>query len=201
MMVKMIPMRFATILLASAFLLAGCDREGITVVAEVSETFDFEGGLSGWTGGSQVSPGGVAALVPSTENASGGTGSARLLLDDPAGTGTAWMIREFTDLAEDRSYDVELEFDLGSPDTGAAPPWTLVAAAGGSEEAVTQSPGGVGDTQVLGEGDVAFETRTLSLIGTSDAEGRLFVLLGVRQETAGSRAFFVDDLTVRLTRR
>lgn len=206
MMVKMIPMRFPKILvstgcfLGSALLLAGCDKEGITVVAEVSETFDFENGLSGWTGESQVSQEGIAAVVPSTEQASSGSGSARVFLDDPSGTGAVWMVRGFDGLAADRAYTVELEFDLGAPDLGGAP-WTIVAAAAGTQDVPMGSMTSVGTTQPLGGSGAFFETRTATMVGTSDADGQLFVLLGVRQEAGGTRAFFVDDLAVTMTRR
>lgn len=206
MMVKMIPMRFPTILLsagsflACALLLTACDTQGITVVAEVSETFDFEEGLSGWTGDSQVSQEGVAAVVPSTEQASSGSGSVRFLLDDPSGTGAVWMIRAFDGLATDRSYTVDLEFDLGAPDLGGTP-WTILAAAVPAPDVQPESMTAVGSTQPQSGSGSFFEGRTATVVGTSDAEGQLFVVLGVRQEAGVNRVFFVDDLTVTMTRR
>lgn len=194
------PTTLPATLLAVAFLAVACDTDPITIVAEVDETYGFEGSAEGWTEFSRPGAGGAASAAVSTQQASDGSGSMRLSLNDPSGTGAVYVTRRFTDLAEDRGYDVEISFDLGSSDDSPADAWTLRAAAEASQPGSGSTFQNVGSTAVAG-GGLAFEPRTAALVTSTGPDGELWVTVGVRQDGAGNREYYLDRLRVMLTRR
>lgn len=183
-----------------AFLAVACDTEPITIVAEVDETYGFEGSADGWTEFSRPGAGGAASAAVSAQEASEGSGSMRLSLNDPSGTGAVYVTRRFTDLAEDRGYEVEITFDLGSSDDSPADAWTLRVAAGASQPGGGTTFQNVGSTAVVG-GGLAFEQRTAALTASTGADGELWITVGVSQSGAGDREYYLDRLRVMLTRR
>ena len=177
--------------------LSGCETEGLTVVAEVDESYGFESGLAGWTVVADGGATGSATAGVSTERAGEGAASLRFVLD---GGGDAFvLIARGFDVQPDRSYEVELAFDLASGDGGGVTPWTLRAGAGPAAPVDAGLLEEVGTT--AGGGSFTFERRVVTVTGTADGDGTLWVSVGVEQASAGDRAYFVDGLTVSLTRR
>lgn len=179
-------------------LLAGCDGQGLEVVPEIDRTFGFESGADGWVGVAAVGVAGDATVEVSTEEAAAGSSSVLVALDDAAGATSGWIQREF-DLAPNQAYDVELDFQLGTSDGPSATPWSVIAAATPGNP-VPSSFSVVGTTET-GADAFAFETGTAALIATTSAEGALVVSLGIRQDTPGTRDYFLDEVRVVLRRR
>ena len=123
----------------------------------------------------------------------------RLSLQDPTGTGAIYVTRRFADLAENRSYEVEIGFDLGSSDEPAGA-WTLRVGAEPSAPGAGSTFRDAGSTAVAG-GGLSFEPRSTSLVASTGPDGELWVTVGVAQGGAGDRAYYLDQLRVMLTRR
>lgn len=190
----------AIALLALCLSLPACDADPIEVVAEVDETYGFESGGQGWVPLTLPGAGGTASATVSSQQASEGSASMRLSLSGPTGTGAVYVTRRFTDLAEDRAYDVGITFDLGSEDTDPSDAWSLRAGAGAEQPGGTTAFQSLGSTEVPGEAFM-FEERALELVGSTGPDGELWITVGVAQAGPGDREYYLDGLRVTLTRR
>lgn len=174
----MIPLRRIVPLLLVAAALSGCDRtNSLSVTPELEEETSFEQGLDGWVVRAPVGSTGTGGLT--TGQASEGAGYVRLEL--PQGSDVVWLERAFT-LEPGTSYSVTVSADLrafsGSADVRV---W-----------AGSSAPTGSG---FVSEGPVPDQwTRVLSPRPvTSDAQGRVWVALGVAG-TGQTGTFGVDRL-------
>jgi hypothetical protein len=196
----MIPLHrpLPALVLTLALVFVGCDSGGITVVPEVEATFGFEDGLGSWEGLTSSGGDGTAAVASSAAQASSGSSSVRLRLDDPSGSGAALITRAFA-LEPNQDYGIELSFDLGSSDGPGTTAWRVLAGATSARPGEAASVPARGDTGT--DGASLFERRNVGLEGTTAADGELWISVGVGQATGGARDYFLDEVEVVLTRR
>lgn len=197
------PLRPRALLPALAALaVAACDRAPeAVIVPEYEFAFSFETGLSGWVPASADLGAGSATVTAAQDQASEGSRSVRLDMDNVAGSGKVWMTREL-EVTPDQRYGVEVVFDLGTSDHGTVEPWQLIAGVR------SEAPSGPDALDVGGSTASGAETaegyvwteKGLTLTTQADEEGRLYVTLGVRGATVGSRTYWIDNVRLVLTR-
>ena len=187
--------------LLPALLLSGCgsDTSGPPEV-ELEQTFGFEEGLGGWAVGSRVAGEARAGGESSGRAAWAGDRSARLFLEDPVGGGMVWLERSFHLQGRD-GYEATVTLRFGSDDEPDEVPW-LIVARGEPQNPGTLSGGRALALTNVGEaGQVAWGPTGAAFEVSPDPDGRLVVMVGVVAESPGSRAYYLDELTVTLTRR
>ncbi len=193
----------ATSCLAS---LTGCDRHGLdfVVAPEFDDTFTFEFGLADWTarGRDLTNPTDLWEVVPSSERASDGSQSVRLRLENVNSQGKIWIERKYS-MEADQLYTVYVAFDLGTADFGSANLWQIVAGAAPTSPAAAGVPAPQGDTgngQATDQG-YKFVRKTYTTEARSDADGNLYVYVGVWGTSPFARSYCVDKVKVVLTRK
>lgn len=184
------------------FAFAACDRAPeAVIVPEFEFSFSFESGLDGWTPSSADLGTGTGSIQGSSENASQGTRSAAVHLDNAGGAGKVWITREL-EVTPDQSYAVDVSFDLGTSDHGTGEPWRLIVGVRDTIPSSTAALDYHGDTASGAEtavGHVWAEKGT-TVGAKADEEGRLYLTLGVWGTTPGQRSYWIDNVRVVLTR-
>lgn len=181
---------------------AACDRAPDAVIfPEFEFAFSFESGLEGWVPASGDLGAGTASVGGSSETASHGSQSASVRLESPDGAGKVWMTREL-EVTPEKSYTVDVTFDLATEDHGVVEPWTLIVGLGDTAPTTSASLAYNGDTASGGEtaSGVVWAEKSFTIGAKADEEGRLFLTLGVWGNTAGTRAYWIDNVRVVLTR-
>lgn len=189
--------RLLTVLLLVTSL-AACDRSGsITFAPEAEVQSTFSSGLEGWL------PGATGLATGSNVDLIAEGGMAHLVVDAAGPGGRAWMEREAI-LTPGITYDVEVEFALGTSDGDDVTPWTVVAGTsvdGGAfvfaDLGTTAGGGGASEVTLLLDGSLRFTTPAS---GSGDEESDVRIALGVGPTTAGTRSYGLDDVTVRFVR-
>ena len=199
--------RAAVLLIALAA--AGCDFNGspLAILPEFDDVTSFETDLGKWVGRAVDlgTPPSTWEVVRSGDRATQGTQSSRLRLTD---TTTATQSKVFIErryaLEKNQRYLVEISFDFASADFAGVTPWALLA--GASVDAPTQSnvalmaPGTTANGRTADDGFV-WLPRSYSTELSSDADGEIFVYVGVSGTSPLTRAYYVDNLKVTLTRK
>lgn len=197
--------RRACLLLSLTFVLGSCDRHGeLVIFPEFDFEYSFEGGFEGWTPvvTDETLSEGDWSVERTTTEAFDGAAAVRLTMNVPTGGGGVWLLREL-EVTPSQAYDVAFSFALGTADQEGTSPWTLIVGAH------TEAPSAAGElslTGATGSGvvdgtDLAWIEHAYTVTGQADAEGRLYLALGVWGTTAGAREYFFDDVRVSLTRR
>lgn len=172
-----------------------------------TETFSFEGGLEGW------SPDATDILVgeepidwsvtTTAEAATDGERSVRLTLDNLSDAGKVWIERRF-ELEPETSYDVRIEFDLGTSDFGSVNLWTVIAGASSRSpetaedlESAFRDETGHGRDEDLG---LLWVGKCYDLAATTDPDGALHVMLGVWGTFEVTRTYYVDAVLITFTK-
>ncbi|GMV08090.1 MAG: hypothetical protein AMXMBFR53_43650 [Gemmatimonadota bacterium] len=150
-----------------------------------------------WTTSTADLASGTASLVGAQDQASHGSRSVRVALENPGGAAKAWMTREL-EVTPDQRYTVELAFDLRTTDA-TDDAWTLIVGVGPQAPAGPAALNYQGDT---GAGAPAggWAEKSATLTAQADDEGRLHLTLGVWGTTSGSRTYWIDNVRVVLTR-
>jgi len=201
------PYRLALLITLPGVLLASgpCDHAGkiITVVPEFDITDSFESGLGQWTPvaidlGEPAAP---WSIEGSDEEASAGSRSVKLTLDNINGAAKTWIEREL-EVAPGQAYDVDISFDLGSADVGALNLWTVIAGAYAEPprdafELTFQDDTGNGAAVDDGYHWMA---KSYTVHARSNEEGYLYVTIGVRGTSESARSYYVDNVRLQLTR-
>jgi hypothetical protein len=193
--------------LAPVVLLVGgvCDHSGkiIPVVPEFDITDSFESGLGQWTSEAidLGEPAGAWSAQGTTGEASAGTRSVELTLDNVGGAGKVWIEREL-EVAPGQAYDVEISFDLESADFGTFGLWTVIAgvstaAPRAATELTFQDDTGNGSSV---DGGYHWISKTYTVHGRSDEDGHLYVTIGVWGTSQAARTYYVDNVRLQLTR-
>lgn len=185
---------------------AGCDfkADPLIIQPEFDDVSSFESDLGGWAVRT-VDLGTPAApyeAVRSTDRASGGAQSVRLRLENRAGQAKVLLERRYV-VEKDQTYLVEVTFGLASADWSGTAPWRVAIGAAPDSPLKTGVVDGPLDTfnGRLADQGFVFGPRAATLEARSDAEGELFVYVGVWGTSAESRSYYLDDLRVALTRR
>lgn len=186
--------------------LTGCDRHGLDfiVAPEFDDTFTFESGLGDWAakGKDLTNPTDLWEIAPSSDRATDGAKSVRLHLENVNSQGKIWIERKYS-LEKNQLYTVYLAFDFGSADFGSANLWQIVAggAPGSPATAGTLTPvGDTGNGQSTDQG-YRFVRKTFTSEAVADAEGNLYVYIGVWGTSPFTRNYYVDKIDVVLTRK
>ena len=175
----------------------------ITLVPEFDIRDSFEAGLGDWEAqGTDLGNPPVAwSVEESTEEASAGTRSVKLTLDNVNDAGKIWIQREL-EVAPLVTYDVDLSFDLGSADFGTVNLWTVIA---GVETAPPETAAELTFQDDTGNGaatDHGYQwiTKTYQIRARSDEDGHLYVVLGVWGTWETLRSYYLDNVHLVLTR-
>ncbi len=194
---------FLTLTVAAATFITGCDRKGeITIVPEFDLSYSFEGSLEQWyaNGVDLSDPPVTWSVAQSNAEASLGSGSAELVLENANGRAKIWLERVF-EVEPDREYDIEISFDFGSADGDAITPWRIIAGAS------TSAPESASDltiqdatSQAQPGPNIEFGERRYTVRAAGDEEGRIYVALGVWGTTAAFRTYFIDNVRLLFTR-
>lgn len=192
------PRRLAVALALSAPL-AACDTHPeATIFPEFEFLFSFEQGIAEWTPASADLGAGSASVTGAQDQASQGTRSAKLSLDNPAGSGKVWMTREL-DVTPDQRYSVEVTFDLRTSDA-AGDAWALVTAVKPEPPVSSAALEYQGDTSAGGQAGGGWVEKSVTLLAQADEEGRLYLTLGLWGTTAGTRDYWIDNVRLVLMR-
>jgi hypothetical protein len=181
-----------------------CDRLGeIVIVPEFELSFSFEAGLGAWAseGADLGDPPAAWSIAVSDEAASEGVRSVRWTLDSPQGQPKIWMTREL-EVAPLQAYDIALSFALATSDA-AADAWRIIAGAHGAPPETSAALVLRDATAAEGAPGGALEwiSKAYSIEGTSDEEGRLYLVLGLAGTSPGVRTYYLDDVRLVMTRR
>lgn len=171
------------------------------IFPEFEFAFSFESGLDGWNPASADLGTGTVTIEGSGDNASQGTRSVAVRLDNPGGAGKVWITREL-EVTPDQSYTVDVSFDLGTADHGTVDPWTLIVGMGDTAPTTPAALAYHGDTASGAETaqGAAWAEKGTTVAAKADEDGRLFLTLGIWGTTPGQRSYWIDNVRVVLTR-
>lgn len=177
-----------------------CDDDDPTAPPE-EMTFSFETGLQGWTeaGTDLQDPPVTWDIERTTDVANSGDASVRLMLDNVNDAGKIWIVRGF-EAEPGRTYEVEIDFALGTRDWGDVNLWTVIAGAhaqppqdAGDLDFRDDTGNGLGSDQ----GYVWIDKDYTSTV-TANAEGMIYVAIGVWGTYEVSRTYYVDDVVIEI---
>lgn len=197
----MSPFTRSSAALCLLFFAAGCDRlPEAVIVPEFDFTFSFEDGLQGWQAQSAELGNGTVSVEASTDRASAGTRSLRITMDNQGGAAKVWVTRELA-VTRHQSYVAELSLALGSADPPAAAPWKVIAGLRPSPPSLAAELPYQDETPApAGAGGFAWAGRSYTVPVTADAEGRIFLTLGIWGTSPSARTYWMDNVRVVLTR-
>ncbi len=173
-----------------------------------THVFSFETDMEGWTVGpadgswgnctgsayGNCSAGG--SVERTTDLARDGSVSLRMSLVQ----GEVWIERPFN-VTPDRAYRLTFDFAFATADNASAAPWSLAACGRSTPPDTLASlpPTCRGDTAMASaaEGFVWLEKWYTSIV-TSEANGRIWAVLGVSAASGGPRTYYVDAVIVSL---
>lgn len=183
---------FQVLLLLLGLSTTGCNQIGeLVIVAELDLSYSFESGLEAWVPNSAdlSGPGATWSIDTSSDVTSVGSGAARFMLDNANGDGKIWLEREF-ELTAERTYDVQITFDLASAESGS--PWRVLA---GAHDASPSSAAQltVQDATTPGNG-YEWTERSYTVQAAPDDEGLVVVVLGLWGTSEESRTYYVDNV-------
>lgn len=186
---------FAGVLAASA-----CGDEGLSGPDE-EMSFSFDSSLQGWNvmGADLDNPPVDWEIAQTTEVANTGDGSVRLTLDNLNDAGKIWIVRGF-DAEPGQTYQVDISFAFGTADYGSVNLWTIIAGAHGSppdDATELDFRDNTGTGEPTDEGLVWLDKSYTSTV-TADADGMLYVAIGVWGTYEVERTYFIDDVVIDL---
>ena len=183
----------------------GCDHAGklLELVPEFDFTESFEAGLGDWTPQALdvADPAVTWSVEASSEEASAGTQSVKLTLDNANAAGKIWIEREL-EVDPGQAYDVTLSFDLASADFGTVNLWKVIAGAYTAPPrtaAELSFPGDTGNGASADDG-VHWVSRSYQVHARADKDGYIYVVIGVWGTYPVARTYWVDNVHVQLTR-
>lgn len=188
-----------TAALAVIIALAACDDD-ITDAPRMN-TFSFESDLQGWNvaGTDLDNPPVQWNIEQTTEFANEGDGSVRLTLDNMNDAGKIWIVRSF-DGEPGQTYRADIRFDFGTQDWGSVNLWTIIAGAHteppeSGDDLDFRDNTGNGASQNSG---YQWLEKSYTSTVTANAEGEIFVAIGVWGTFEVERTYFIDDVNIVL---
>lgn len=164
--------------------------------------FSFEEGMQGWEAdGTDLDDPPVEWSVERSEQiARDGATSVQLLLDNVNDAGKIWMERAF-EVEPNQRYEVSVEYAFASGDWGDINLWTIIAGVHPTSPESADDLTFQGDTgnQAQPEDGFVWLDKSYDFIVTSNAEGRIYVALGVWGTWETQRVYFIDDVRVTLS--
>jgi hypothetical protein len=142
------------------------------------------------------------SIVASREQSFAGTWSACASLDNQSNAGKIWISRSYR-LLPLRSYDVHVEFALGTSDPDPAGAFRILAGAAPSlpangDDAISLARD---DTANGGSTSVAWLLKQYDSVVATDKSGELIAVVGIWGTSAGTRRYYLDALAVEFTER
>jgi hypothetical protein len=186
--------------------LTACDRNGasLEIVPEFDDVYSFEAGMENWNPRplDLGSPPSTWEIVRSNASAAAGNQSVQLRLDNTSGQGKIWIERRYQ-VPPDQEYEVTLLFALGSADHSAVPAWRVLAGVARDQPAVAADLTTSSDTwngSAAGVGQ-EWNEKTVIVQTKSDAEGEIFIYVGIGGTSSGLRTYYVDNVRATFMRK
>jgi hypothetical protein len=181
-----------------------CDQVGdILILPEFDLSYSFESGLDGWFGNGVdlADPIVTWSVETSNEQASDGANSARLFVDNRNGMSKIWLERAI-DVSPNLAYDVDISFDFGTADFGQANLWRILSGAHTNSPTTgaaltVQDATGNGSASSVG---VQWLPKSYRVRASSDAGGRIRIVIGVWGTWETPRTYYVDNVRILFTR-
>lgn len=186
---------------------------GLPAPPASEDVFSFEADLQGWTpdatdlafgnctGGSGGNCTLAWAIERTTDMAHDGVASVKMSLDNFNDAGKIWIKRAF-DAAPGQLVRVHLSFALASADYGSVNHWTILAGALPSPPVASNDLAPVirGDTGngLSTSGGYVWLEETYESTARADAEGHVYVIVGVWGTWETPRTYYVDAIWVVL---
>ncbi|TMA14840.1 MAG: hypothetical protein E6J85_20745 [Deltaproteobacteria bacterium] len=173
---------------------------------QTSGSYSFEGSLQGWTPAAldvaPAAPAGGWSIIASTDQSYAGVWSARVFLDNETDAGKVWIARTWR-LAPFRSYDLHIEFALGTSDADPAGSFRILAGAAttlpaNGDEAISLARD---DTANGGSTSVEWLFKRYDSVVETDRTGELTTVVGIWGTSGGTRTYYLDTLAVEFTER
>jgi hypothetical protein len=191
--------------LAVPLLLGACAEDSTTgpdgtILFETS----FEEGFDGFQadGTDLDDPPVEWSIERSQEESEDGAWSVRLVLDNLNDAGKIWIERAF-DLEPGVTYDVEVSYTFGTSDFGDINTWTIITGIAHEDPEIVDDLEFQGTTSTGEDEDqgLVWLEKSFSFTATANAEGELWVSIGVWGTFETPRTYFVDDVRVEFTPR
>lgn len=184
--------------------LGACDHRGkiLDIVPAYDLIDSFESGLGDWTaeGVDLDNPTVAWSVAGSTEEASTGSHSVKLTLDNVNGAGKIWIEREL-EVDSAQAYDVTISFDLGTADYGTVNLWKVIAGAHTAPPETAAELTFRDDTGNGADSDagVRWVSKSYTVHTRSDDDGHLYVVVGVWGTHETARSYYLDNVHLQLT--
>ncbi|MEZ4421950.1 MAG: hypothetical protein R3E98_00955 [Gemmatimonadota bacterium] len=193
----------AALLVFSGVAACGGDDDPVGPGRDV-HAFSFESGLGNWEpDATDLDDPPISWEIDTTTRfADDGDRAVRLRLENLNDAGKIWIERRF-DVEPETEYDIDLTFAFGTGDGGSINLWTVIAGAHGHDPETRTDltfQGDTGHEQGLGSG-IVWVDRSYGLTARSDADGSLWVSIGVWGTYEVTRIYYVDDVQIRLEPR
>jgi hypothetical protein len=187
--------------LTGIYALAACDD---TTGPADEFAFSFDSSLEGWvaTGTDLNNPPVTWSIVQSAEQKRSGAGSAKFFLDNLNDAGKIWLARSFT-LEPNTNYDVRIEYAFGTADYGSINLWQLITGAHTAPPQDAEDLSFRGDTGNGQQGNVGYRwvDKSYTVTARTDAQGRLWVAIGVWGTWETPRTYYIDDVKIEFEER
>lgn len=191
--------RALPLLLTPIFFAGVCDPGDIDILPVLEDSFSFEVGLEGWSvvASDLGSPAATWSVETSSEQSTSGSNALKIGINNTGGQARVFMKRPF-DLEASTDYQIDLGFQLGSSDAGAANAWNVVAGASTLEPVDGAGLAVLGTTENrAGEATVQWSERAGILsVRTGPESGRIWISVGVWATSAFDRSYWIDDLAI-----
>jgi hypothetical protein len=174
------------------------------IAPEFDDVSSFESDLGAWAGRATDlgTPPATWEVVRSGDRASHGSQSSRLRLTSAAGQPKLFIERRYV-TEKNQLYKVDVSFDFASSDWTGARPWPMLVGAALDSPTKTGAVITFGDTGNGRAADEAFVwlPKVFSMDLSSDADGEMFIYIGVTGGSATTRTYYVDNVKATLTRK
>jgi hypothetical protein len=143
------------------------------------------------------------SIERSQDRAAEGTWSVRLSLDNLNDQGKIWIEQAVGNLEPGQRYRVQISFSFASADFGSINLWRIIAGASGANPETAADLIFQDDTGNGAGSDVGFVwiEKSYQMEAVTSAEGTLWFAIGVWGTSEFSRTYYIDDVTIVLTRQ
>ena len=164
--------------------------------------FSFENGLEDWSPKATDTdhPSVTWSIQSSQDRASDGTRSAKYELANLNDAGKIWLERPFL-VQPNQSYRVRVQFSFGTADWGDLNHWTIIAGVRTSPAVTRDDLTYQGDTANGESSDTGYKwlEKSYDFTATSDADGTLYVDIGVWGTWETPRVYYIDNVRIGIS--
>lgn len=187
-------------LVAALIALSGCDIGSSEPFARTEFDYTFEATLAPWVpdGTDLENPPVAWSIERSNEQANQGEWSVKLELENLNDAGKIWMETGIQRLTPGVTYDIRLAFDFGSSDTEINA-WTIIAGVSPGNPETVEDLTFRESTAVPG-GGFTWTRKEYEFTGMPNADGMLWISIGVWGTSEFTRTYFIDDVEIEVVR-